>query len=123
GQLSCPIRHPCGLSTGTDVQAVSDINIRFERLVRLLRKIMFTKFISLAKLNAFVLLLVTLSSMVVAQSQATTGNIEGRVLDPKEAAVPGTTVTAINQHTGLETTATTNDEGGCSIILHPPETY
>ena len=84
---------------------------------------MFTKFISLAKLNAFVLLLVTLSSMAVAQSQATTGNIEGRVLDPKEAAVPGATVTAINQQTGLERTTTTNDEGGFSIILLPPGIY
>src|SRR5439155_12455765 len=60
---------------------------------------------------------------VYAQSQATTGNIEGRVLDPKDAAVPGATVTATNRQTGLEKTATTNDQGDFSIILLPPGQY
>ncbi len=39
---------------------------------------------------------------VFAQSQATTGNIEGRVLDPNGAVVPNANVTATNQETGLE---------------------
>lgn len=60
---------------------------------------------------------------VQAQSQATTGNIEGRVLDPKEAAVPGVTLTATNQQTGLERTATTNDEGVFVINFLPPGPY
>ncbi len=60
---------------------------------------------------------------VLAQSQATTGNIEGRVLDPKEAVVPGATVTATNQQTGLEKTATTNDEGAFVISFLPPGPY
>jgi outer membrane receptor protein involved in Fe transport len=63
------------------------------------------------------------TSISFAQSQATTGNIEGRVLDPKDAAVPGATVTATNQQTGLEKTATTNDQGDFSIILLPPGPY
>src|SRR6185436_5232492 len=58
-----------------------------------------------------------------AQSQATTGNIEGRVLDPKDAAVPGATIVAVNQETGLERTATSNDEGNFNIILLPPGNY
>lgn len=58
-----------------------------------------------------------------AQSQATTGNIEGRVLDPKDAAVPGAAVTVTNQATGLERTATTNDQGDFSVILLPPGPY
>ena len=58
-----------------------------------------------------------------AQSQATTGNIEGRVLDPKEAAVPGATVTATNQQTGLEKTATSSDEGTFTISFLPPGPY
>jgi outer membrane receptor protein involved in Fe transport len=58
-----------------------------------------------------------------AQSQATTGNIEGRVLDPKEAAVPGATVTATNQQTGLEKSATTSDEGNFTISFLPPGPY
>ena len=35
-----------------------------------------------------------LSVSAFAQSQATTGNIEGRVLDPQQAVVAGATVTA-----------------------------
>src|SRR5882672_9831999 len=58
-----------------------------------------------------------------AQSQATTGNIEGRVVDPNGAAVPGSTVTATNQQTGLEKTATADSEGNYRIILLPPGTY
>src|SRR5947209_4956793 len=58
-----------------------------------------------------------------AQSEATTGNIEGRVLDPKGAAIPGVTVTAKNQATGLEKSATTDDEGNYRIILLPPGAY
>ena len=42
-----------------------------------------------------------------AQSQATTGNIEGRVVDPNGAAVPGVTVTATNQETALAKSAET----------------
>ena len=57
------------------------------------------------------------------QSQATTGNIEGRVLDPKEAAVPGATVTATNQQTGLEKTTTSSDEGMFTISFLPPGPY
>ncbi len=58
-----------------------------------------------------------------AQSQATTGNIEGRVLDPQGAAVPGVTVTATNQGTGLEKSATTDSEGNFRLILLPPGSY
>ncbi|HEY8184681.1 MAG TPA: carboxypeptidase regulatory-like domain-containing protein [Pyrinomonadaceae bacterium] len=76
-----------------------------------------------ARLCALVVLILTFAAAVFAQSQATTGNIEGRVLDPKDAAVPGATVRAVNQQTGLEKTTTTNDEGGFLIILLPPGTY
>src|SRR5215813_8183193 len=48
------------------------------------------------------------ASAAFGQSQATTGNIEGRVLDPKSAAVPGATVTATNQQTGFEKTTTSS---------------
>ena len=67
--------------------------------------------------------ILVLATGVLAQSQATTGNIEGRVLDPKEAAVPGATLTATNQQTGLEKTATTNDEGVFIISFLPPGPY
>lgn len=58
-----------------------------------------------------------------AQSQATSGNIEGRVLDPNGAAVPNAAVTATNDATGLEKTTNTNDEGNYRIILLPPGNY
>src|SRR5206468_1358291 len=77
-------------------------------------------FVMFCALLAGVLLTVT---SAYAQSQATTGNIEGRVLDPKSAAVPGATVTAINQQTGLEKSSTTNDQGDFSLILLPPGAY
>src|SRR5213595_2152088 len=67
--------------------------------------------------------IISISISIVAQSQANSGNIEGRVLDPNGAAVAGATVTATNQQTGLEKSATTNNEGDFSIILLPPGVY
>ncbi|HKS26676.1 MAG TPA: TonB-dependent receptor [Pyrinomonadaceae bacterium] len=58
-----------------------------------------------------------------AQSQATTGNIEGRVVDPNGAAIPNASVTAKNQQTGLEKTVVTDTEGNYRIILLPPGSY
>ncbi len=76
-----------------------------------------------ARFCTLAVLVLTLAVSAFAKSQATTGNIEGRVLDPKDAAVPGAPVTAINQQTGLEKSTTTNGEGGFSIILLPPGVY
>jgi len=58
-----------------------------------------------------------------AQSQATTGNIEGRVLDPAGAVVPNANVTATNQGTGFQKSATSDGEGNYRIILLPPGGY
>lgn len=58
-----------------------------------------------------------------AQSQATTGNIEGRVTDANGAAIPGITVTATNQETGLAKTADTDTEGVYRIGFLPPGKY
>jgi outer membrane receptor protein involved in Fe transport len=60
---------------------------------------------------------------VYAQSQATTGNIEGRVLDQQEAAVPNASVTATSQQTGFEKSATTDSEGIFRLVLLQPGTY
>src|SRR5436305_15216891 len=75
------------------------------------------------RLLALVTLLTFISISTFAQSQATTGNIEGRVLDPNGAAVPNATVTAKNQATGFERTSTTDGEGNYRIILLPPGGY
>ncbi len=73
----------------------------------------------------FVLLtsLTLFSASLFAQSQATTGDIEGRVLDPAGAVIPGVTVTATNQATGFEKSATTDEDGNYRIILLPPGSY
>jgi hypothetical protein len=77
----------------------------------------------LVRVCTMLLSILVLTTAALAQSQATTGNIEGRVLDPKEAAVPGATVTATNQQTGLEKAATSNDQGDFTITFLPPGPY
>ena len=69
------------------------------------------------------LFLLSISVSIFAQSQANTGNIEGRVTDPNAASVPNVTVTATNLATGLTKTAQTNDEGVYRIVFLAPGTY
>src|SRR5918911_3508365 len=76
-----------------------------------------------ARLVVLCLCLAFLSLNAFAQSEATTGQIEGRVLDPNGAVVPNATVNAKNQDTGLERTVTTDDEGNYRLILLPPGKY
>ncbi len=78
---------------------------------------------SLTRATMFAVLIFSIAGSALAQSQASTGNIEGRVLDPKDAAIPGATITATNQGTGLERTATSDDAGAFRIILLPPGAY
>jgi outer membrane receptor protein involved in Fe transport len=63
------------------------------------------------------------SLTVLAQSQANTGNIEGRVTDPNGASVTNVTVTATSLDTGLQKNAQTNDEGVYRIAFLPPGAY
>ena len=58
-----------------------------------------------------------------AQSQATTGEVGGRVVDAQGAVVPGVTVTAKSPNTGLQRTAVTDQEGLFTIALLPPDSY
>ncbi|HWS87217.1 MAG TPA: TonB-dependent receptor [Pyrinomonadaceae bacterium] len=77
----------------------------------------------LARLAVVCLCLAFATLNARAQSQATTGDIEGRVLDPNGAVVPNATVTARNEATGFERTANTDGDGNYRIILLPPGTY
>jgi hypothetical protein len=78
----------------------------------------------LARLAVVCLLCLTFTTpLASAQSQATTGNIEGRVLDPAGAVVPNASVTAKNKETGLERSATSDEDGNYRILLLPPGTY
>ncbi len=76
-----------------------------------------------SRLMGVMLILVSFCSLSPGQSQATTGDIEGRVLDPQAAVMPGVTVTAINQATGFEKSATTDSDGNFRLILLPPGSY
>lgn len=60
---------------------------------------------------------------VLAQSQATAGQISGVVTDNSGAAITGATVKATNSQTGLERSTTSNEEGAYSIISLPPGVY
>lgn len=71
-------------------------------------------------LLASTLCLITFS---FGQSQSTTGNIEGRVVDQNGAVVPGVTVTATNQDTGLSKVVQSDDEGNYIFVLLPPGNY
>jgi len=77
----------------------------------------------LARLAVLCLCLAFSTLSALAQSQATTGDIEGRVLDPNGAVVPNASVTAKNNDTGFERTATTDGEGNYRLVLLPPGTY
>jgi outer membrane receptor protein involved in Fe transport len=71
------------------------------------------------------ILLITLftATVAIAQSQATSGNIEGRVTDPNGAAVPGVAVTATNQATGFAKTTESDSQGTFVINFLPPGKY
>src|SRR5205085_4913073 len=58
-----------------------------------------------------------------AQSQATTGVIEGIVYDQGNAVVNGATVTLKNKETGFERTAVTDDNGRFRAVLLPLGSY
>src|SRR5439155_1538165 len=96
---------------------------RLSRHLRTQGEFMLRNFALFSRLVLLIGCTVSISIGVFAQSQANSGNIEGRVLDPNGAAVAGATVSATNQQTGLEKSATTNDEGDFSIILLPPGVY
>ncbi len=75
------------------------------------------------KLLLFLFGLILFTPAAFAQSQATTGNIEGRIVDQQGAAVPNVSVTAKNQDTGFEKTVSSNEDGTYTIILLPSGSY
>lgn len=77
--------------------------------------LLFLVFIALAALVA--------ASPGAAWAQATTGEITGRVTDSTGNVVPGTTVTARNEGTGLTRVATTNNTGDYVLAQLPPGRY
>jgi hypothetical protein len=67
--------------------------------------------------------LLGLASSVQAQTQITTGVIQGTVVDPSGALVPGAEVTVKNPETNLTRSLTTGEEGRFVFLLLPSGTY
>jgi len=63
------------------------------------------------------------AALAGAQSQITSGAIEGTVVDPQGAVVPGVSVEARNADTNLVRTATTGEEGRFVLLQLPSGRY
>ncbi len=79
-----------------------------------------SKFMSLC---AGSLLILILGLSVFAQSQSTTGLIQGTVTDPNGAVVSGASINVKNVDTGFERTVTSNSDGFFSAPLLPLGRY
>src|SRR5713226_6450061 len=62
-------------------------------------------------------------SFGLASAQTATATLSGTVLDPNGAVVPAATITVTEVATGVQRTATTNDQGHFSIPLLKPSAY
>ena len=62
-------------------------------------------------------------SAVTSPAQVLYGSIVGNVTDPNGAVVPEAPVTAVNQGTGVTSTAVTNNTGSYSFVALQPGTY
>jgi hypothetical protein len=69
------------------------------------------------------LLLMAWPAFARAQSQATTGEINGTVLDAQGGVLPGTTVTTTSPETGYNRVVVTNADGAFVLPLLPPGPY
>lgn len=76
-------------------------------------------------LKLLILMVVLVASVIsaAAQSQSTSGNIEGRVVDPNGAVVPGVAVSVTNQDTGFGKTGMSDSDGNYIFVLLPPGSY
>lgn len=75
------------------------------------------------KIVVFIGILVLFSLTVFTQSQSTSGNIEGRVVDSNGAVIPGISISATNQDTGFGKTTVTDSDGNYIFVLLPPGNY
>jgi hypothetical protein len=78
---------------------------------------------SIMRFFASVVFVFLIGATAFAQSQATTGLIQGNVADPSGAVVQGATVTVSNIDTGFERTVTSNSDGFFSAPLLPLGKY
>ena len=89
-----------------------------------MRNALFCSFAPLSRgLVICVFTFLVLASAVQAQTQITTGTIQGTVLDANGAALPGANVEVKNVDTNFVRTATTDDEGRFIALQLPPGRY
>ena len=69
------------------------------------------------------LVLATAAALPLVAQTAATGNINGVVTDPSGAAVPGATVTIINNDTNVTRTLKTNSVGEYTLPFLIPGNY
>ncbi len=69
------------------------------------------------------LVLVAMCALSAMAQSTVTGAISGTVTNPNKEVVAGATVTAKNNGTNKEATATTDDNGGFKIVNLDPGTY
>src|SRR5258708_7511800 len=74
-------------------------------------------------LGISVLVILAIASVVNAQTQITTGTIQGTVTDANGAVVPGANVEIKNLDTNLSRTLTTDDGGRFVALALPPGNY
>ena len=70
-----------------------------------------------------VILILLIAPSIIAQSQITTGTIEGRVVDANGAVVPGANIEVRNLDTNFSRSLTTNEEGNFSAPQLQPGKY
>ncbi len=75
------------------------------------------------RIKLIVSLVILLLTATIAVAQGGTGQISGTVTDPREAVVPGVSVTATNTGTNFTRSTSTNSEGYYSIQLLPAGNY
>src|SRR6266705_6095971 len=68
-------------------------------------------------------LVILLAITGVSHAQTFRGGISGRITDPSGAVLPGVTVTATNNATGVSRTTTTSESGDFSLPDLPLGTY
>src|SRR5436309_2426325 len=88
-----------------------------------MRKALFCSLASGRVLIISVLVLVALAPGIQAQTQITTGTIQGTVSDANGAALPGASVELKNVETNFVRTVTTDEEGRFVALQLPPGRY
>jgi hypothetical protein len=75
------------------------------------------------QLHLLVVVLVAVCCPLTTSAQTSTSRITGRVVDAKQASVPGATVTITNEATGVSHTQTTTDAGVYAFEALPVGDY